>query len=118
TSLHAASGLAPGALHESAGTSTFTAALPPEIVSTAHRAVETALEVADRFTAQDRHTVNLQFSVAGQDLAVRVELRADEVRTTFRTDSPELRNALAHEWQSVAGQGTSERGLRLVTPTF
>lgn len=88
----------------------------PETVSTAHRAVEAALTAAQRFSANDRHTVNLQFSVGGTDLNVRVELRADEVRATFRTDSPELRAALSHEWQAAAGQG--DRSVRLATPVF
>lgn len=96
--------------------------LPPPAtsapVSAAHYAVETALAVADRATSSGQRSVSLQFSVSGVDLSVRVELRGDVVHTTFRTDSPELRNALAHEWQAVASDGQSDRAQRLAEPVF
>jgi hypothetical protein len=78
----------------------------------AHRAVEAVLTAVERLGAGERQTVNLQFSVGGADLAVRVELRADEVRATFRTDSPELRAALAQEWQAVTADA-GDRAFRL-----
>jgi hypothetical protein len=90
-----------------------------QLTNTAQRAVEAVLNVTDRFASRDHHSVNLQFSVGGADLNVRVELRADEVRTTFRTDSPELRAALSHEWQAVATPSTgADRSLRLASPVF
>lgn len=88
------------------------------LVSTAHRAVEAVLDVTDRFTNRDQHSVNLQFSVAGADLSVRVELRGGEVRTTFRTDSADLRTALSNEWQTVTSQSTGDRSVRLAPPVF
>lgn len=91
--------------------------LAPDPVSTAHRAVETVLAAAHRVDSAERHTVNLQFSVGGSDLNVRVELFADEVRATFRTDSPELRAALSHEWQA-AQAASSDRPMKLVAPVF
>lgn len=87
------------------------------LVSGARRAVESAVAMSERFSSTDRSSVNLHFSVSGVDLAVRVEMRADGVHTTFRTDSPELRAALAHEWQTVAAQ-TPDRPVRLAEPTF
>lgn len=87
------------------------------LVSGARRAVESAIAITEHASNTDRSSVNLQFSVSGMDLAVRVEMRADGVHTTFRTDSPELRAALAHEWQSVAAQ-TPERTGRFADPTF
>ncbi len=89
-----------------------------ESVASAHRAVEAVLVAADRFSSGDQHSVNLQFSVGGTDLNVRVEMRADEVRATFRTDSPELRSALAHEWQAAGNSAAGERSLRLAQPVF
>lgn len=83
----------------------------------AHRAVDAVLTAAERFSAGDRHSVNLQFSVGGADLSVRVELLAGEVRTVFRTDSPELRAALAHEWRAESN-GAADRSLRLADPVF
>jgi len=98
--------------------SVATIAMPAEVVSTARRAVTAALDVAERFATREHHTVNLQFSVGGADLGVRVELRADEVRTTFRTDSAELRAALSHEWQAVTGGGSGDRAVRMAPPVF
>ena len=107
-----------------AADATQAAPLPAELlaadaVNTAHRAVEVALRAADHVSSADRKSVDLQFSVGEADLNVRVELHANEVRTTFRTESPELRAALAHEWQSIAEAGTSgERSFRLAPATF
>jgi hypothetical protein len=86
-------------------------------VSAARRAVESAIAMAEHFTGAEHRSVNLQFSVSGVDLAVRVELRGDAVHTTFRTDSPELRAALAHEWQVVNAQ-PADRAMRLADPVF
>ena len=88
----------------------------PTVVA-AQRAVEAVLAATDRLASGDRHAVNLQFAVGGTDLAVRVEVRADEVCATFRTDSAELRAALAHEWQAVSGEA-ADRPFRLAPPVF
>lgn len=77
----------------------------------AHRAVEVVLHAVDRVAAAGQKSVKLEFSVGDADLEVRVELRDDEVRTTFRTDSADLRAALAQEWQGVAS--ASPGSLRL-----
>lgn len=90
----------------------------PEITGAAQRAVDSALAMADRFSTGAQRGVSLQFSVSGVDLAVRVEMRADGVHTFFRTDSPELRTALAQEWQTVVTAQNSESGQRLVDPVF
>lgn len=87
--------------------------------SLAHQAVETILNVVDaqRSREAEAGVVNLHFRFAGEDLAVRVQLRGGEVHTQFRTDSAELRAALASEWRAVVGQG-SETGVRLIEPVF
>ncbi len=96
-----------------------TSGLVPETTEAARRAVEAVLTTVERFSTGVRQSVNLNFSVGGNDLNVRVELRADAVHTTFLTDSPELRTALAHAWQAAPGTTDSgERPLRLVTPVF
>jgi hypothetical protein len=87
----------------------------PSVV--AHRAVDAVMTAVERFSTGDRHAVQLQFSVGGADLAVRVEMRGDEVHTTFRTDSPELRSALAHEWQATTSD-TADLSVRIATPVF
>ena len=92
-------------------------ALPEQTVSSAQEAVDTVLDAADRMQSRDQRSVNLDFTVGDAKLAVRVELQGGEVRTTFRTESPELRVALAHEWEAVAG-GNEERAFRLAPPTI
>lgn len=111
------SALAPAAVTEAQDVSVVVPEMQPEAAHGAHRAVEAALSAAERVGSADRHAVNLQFSVAGADLKVRVELHADEVRTTFATDSAELRAALSHEWHAAVA-AAPERSLRLATPVF
>lgn len=112
---HAPVSVAPVATVES-----FAPAAPliaSDATGAAHRAVDAVLTAAERFSSGDRHSVNLQFSVGGADLSVRVELLAGEVRTVFRTDSPELRAALAREWRAESN-GAADRSLRLADPVF
>lgn len=89
-----------------------------ELSSSARRAVDSAMAVADHFARGSQRSVNLQFSVSGVDLAVRVEMRQDGVHTTFRTDSPELRAALAQEWNSVIATQAADRPQRLSEAVF
>ena len=89
----------------------------PVAAQVATHAVDTAMAAADRLAAGVQRSVNLQFSVSGVDLGVRVEMRGDAVHTTFHTDSPELRTAIAHEWQAVSVQNES-RPQRLADPVF
>lgn len=87
--------------------------------SSAHEAVEVVLHAVEHVASRAQKSVQLSFSVAGEELAVRVEMRADEVRTTFRTDSAELRAALAQEWQQVStGTTQTERPVRIVPAVF
>jgi len=91
--------------------------VPAPVERMAHRAVEAVAATIERGASQPAHSVNLKFSVQGADLMVRVALRSDEVQVTFRTESPELRNALAHEWQLVRSRDP-EGVLHAVTPVF
>jgi hypothetical protein len=86
--------------------------------STAREAVEVVLHAVEHVASQAQRSVQLSFSVAGEELAVRVELRADEVRTTFRTGSAELRAALAQEWQQVATAAHTDRPVRIAPAVF
>lgn len=92
--------------------------VPVEAVSSAQRAVEVALRAVDIAAAGTQKSVNLDFAVGDADLNVRIEIRAEEVHTTFRTDSAELRTALAQEWQAIAASPAAERGLRLAPASF
>jgi hypothetical protein len=89
----------------------------PQDVATAHRAVETVLRAVDHAATHNQHSVNLRFSVGDAELNVRVELRADEVRTTFTTDSAELRSALSHEWQALA-HASADGAIRIAPAAF
>lgn len=85
----------------------------------AQRAVEAVLTAVERFSDGERHSVNLSFAMGDTALDVRVELRDDAIHATFHTESPELRQALASQWQAVTGAGDSgERTLRLAAPVF
>lgn len=86
--------------------------------SLAHRAVATVTNVVEAQAAsklQPVPSVQLKFKFGSEDLAVRVELRDGVVRTEFRTDSSELRTALAHEWKMVAA-AQPESALRFLEP--
>jgi hypothetical protein len=101
---------------------TVPASTPPAAessnVAAAHRAVETVVDLSERFAARDRHSVSLQFTVGDTDLRVHVALRAGAVHTTFQTDSAELRDALASEWQNVVSSTAAERTHRHAAPVF
>lgn len=82
-------------------------------VSNAEQAVEVVLRAVDTAADREQKIVKLEFSVGDADLSVHVELAANEVRTTFRTESPELRAALAQEWGAVSIDSIDEGGPRL-----
>ena len=88
----------------------------PEAVRGAHQAVEIVLRRVDEIAARERSEVRLEFTVGDEALQVQVRLRDGEVQTTFRTDSPELRQALAQEWQNLTAG--SDRPARLAAPVF
>ena len=90
---------------------------PAETLAAAHRAVDAVLATTERFVPSTQSVANLKLSVGDSELAVRVEVRAGEIHATFRTDSPELRAALAHEWRSAVMQ-PAEQPLRLAAPVF
>jgi hypothetical protein len=86
----------------------------------AQQTVATVLTLLDAQEARGHSTarsVNLQFRFGQADLTVHVELRAGEVYAQFRTDSAELRTALAQEWQTVVSHGTGS-AFRLAAPEF
>lgn len=95
-----------------------TAQVASDVAQAAHRAVDSTMAIAEHFGTGGERSVNLQFSVSGVELAVRVELRGNAVHTTFRTDSPELRAALAAEWQSVNASQAGNRSQWLADPVF
>ncbi len=89
-----------------------------ELAQAARRAVNAAVSASEQFAAEAKPAVTLKFTVSGVDLGVRVELRGENIHTTFRTDSPELRAALAQEWQAVTAVHAGDRSARLAEPVF
>jgi hypothetical protein len=85
----------------------------------AQEAVEVVMRATEQLSSRDQKFVRLQFSVGDSQLDVHVELHANEIRTQFRTDSAELRQALSHEWQAVSTEiGHGARELRLAPAIF
>jgi hypothetical protein len=75
-------------------------------------------DIADGLWALERDSVEVRFHFGDSgELAVRVEYRDGEVRTTFRTASPELRDTLATEWQHQAA-ASEQRPYRVADPVF
>jgi hypothetical protein len=92
----------------------------PAPVATAREtiaAVVAAIDALQNRPEANQKVVDLQYRVGDEHLALRVELRDGTVHTTFRTDSPELRSALAQEWRSVV-QPASGSELRVADPVF
>lgn len=112
---HAASGVV--ALDRAQDVSANRDVVPVAPVSTAHQAVEVVLKTVEQAATHEQKSVNLRFAVGDVDLSVRVELHANQVHTTFRTDSPELRAALSREWEAMTNTNAGERTLKLV-PAF
>ena len=98
-------------------TSSVDAPAPVVTVSETLAAVATAIESLEQRASGAASRVDLQFQVGGDKLGVRVEWREGTLHTFFRTDSPELRAALALEWQSALPPVVS-RELNVAPPVF
>jgi hypothetical protein len=98
-------------------TSSVDAPAPVATVSETLAAVATAIESLEQRASGAASRVDLQFQVGGDKLGVRVEWREGTLHTFFRTDSPELRAALALEWQSALPPVVS-RELNVAPPVF
>jgi len=104
-----------------AGTATAAASADASQASSSARvAVEAVVKLVDAQTGRAQEpvsAVSLNFKFGSEDLAVRVEWRNGEVHTQFRTDSPDLRAALASQWQA-ASPGTGDRSTVFASPVF
>jgi hypothetical protein len=90
------------------------------LTTRAAQAVETVAALVDAQASRTQGTassVRLNFNFEGDDLAVRIELSNGVVHTQFRTDSPDLRGAIASEWQ-VSSPATQGRELIFLPPSF
>jgi hypothetical protein len=80
-------------------------------------AVVHAVEALERHEDASQKSVDLKFQVGGEKLDLRVELKDGTVHTTFRTESAELRTALATEWRATV-PAESGANVRLAEPVF
>ncbi len=90
----------------------------PAPASHAASLVHEIRDIADGLWAIDRNTVEVRFDFGQQEkLSIRVEYREGQVQATFRTDSPELRDAIAREWQQQSNS-SDPRPYRVADPVF
>jgi hypothetical protein len=76
-------------------------------------------DIADGLWAVERSSVEVRFNFSETErLSVKVEYRDGVVKTTFRTDSPELRDTLSREWQSQVASASESRPYRVADPVF
>lgn len=72
----------------------------------------------EKFRQTGRSQIQLELPVGETEtVRIRLTLRAGELRSTFITESPELREALQKAWPEFA-QSSRERGFRLGDPAF
>jgi hypothetical protein len=67
-------------------------------------------------TGKSRMELDLQVSET-ETLKIRLHLRGNEIRSTFITESPELREALQKSWPEFA-QNNRDKGFRFGDPSF
>lgn len=76
-------------------------------------------DIADGLWAVDRNSVEVRFHFSEHErLSVKVEYRDGVVQTTFRTDSPALRDTIAREWQIQVASASDSRPYRVADPVF
>lgn len=72
----------------------------------------------EKFRQTGRNQMQLDIPVGeNESVRIRLSVRAGELRSTFITESPELREALQKAWPEFA-QVSRDRGVRLGDPTF
>lgn len=106
------------------GTATMERPSEPAPVSTvtatqAAQLVSEIRDIADGLWAVERNSVEVRFHFSEHErLSVKVEYRDGVVQTTFRTDSPELRDTIAREWQLQVASASDARPYRVADPVF
>jgi hypothetical protein len=76
------------------------------------------MEAADKMTSDGQSQVELQVNLGdGQQLTVRLQMSEGSFHPIFKTESPELRQAIEQSWAGFRSSA-SERGLDIATPVF
>ena len=91
-----------------------------EAMAPVSRAFEAVQDAVENLKASRQNVVEVTLA-EGMDtpLHIRIEYRDGVVHTAFRTESPELREHLARDWQSsMVGLTTTDSSVRLADPVF
>ena len=97
-----ASGAAPSAPAQAAASSTLTQ----------------VLAATDRMRSTGQNHVEVQVKLeTGDQLTVRLQMSQGTIKPVFRTESPELRQAIEQNWAGFRS-AASERGLQISNPVF
>jgi len=84
----------------------------------ANTALNKVIESADKMRSDGKTSVELQVKLDdGQQLSVRLQMTQGTIRPVFKTESPELRQAIEQNWAGFKSSA-SERGLEIATPVF
>lgn len=94
-----------------------TVALPPATLDAAHRAVETILSDVHELRDAGHATLTMRLPVGDENVSIHIALRGGEVQATFRSDSAEVRAALAVEWRGATARDAASP-LHLASPVF
>jgi flagellar hook-length control protein FliK len=72
----------------------------------------------EKFQQTNKSQIQIELPVGdNESVKIRLSIRAGEIRSTFITESPELRDALQKSWPDFA-QNIRERGFRMGDPAF
>ena len=89
----------------------------PNVQKVSHLFEEVS-QAIERLRTDSRTNVELQIKLHdGGQLIVKVQMHAGEVKTTFKTDSTEWREAIAQGWSSFSSD-SANRGMRVTNPVF
>ncbi|MGC4072174.1 MAG: hypothetical protein QM760_06590 [Nibricoccus sp.] len=92
---------------------------PAASATQAAQIVSEIRDIADGLWAVERNSVEVRFNYSPTErLSVKVEYRDGVVQTTFRTDSHELRDTIAREWQTQVAAASDARPYRVADPVF
>jgi hypothetical protein len=103
-----------------AGTATASTSSPATASSNqlATATLNQVLESADKMTSDGKTSVQVQVKLDdGQQLTVRLQMSQGSVHPIFKTESPELRQAIEQNWSGFRS-AASDRGLEIATPVF
>jgi hypothetical protein len=103
------------------GMSTPVQVIKPPTVSVSAQATNLFKSLApelDKFKQTGNSQIQLDLPVGEQEsVRIKLSLRGGEIRSTFITESPELREALQKAWPEFS-QNSRDRGYRLGDPAF